>query len=176
MRASPVFDVVALRPQQTTAGDVTAPFTAEGSRLGDLRSLLPSEVVRHTNILVREGGGEIRLVLRPESLGSVRINVSIENGSLEGRILVENASVREVIENNLGSLRAALRDEGFEDAAIDVSVGERGTGGQRRKSDQASEQAETGGDSTTYRVDAADDADGGYRFDDHGGFAINLVV
>ena len=176
MRASPVLDVLALRPQQAAAAETPAPAATEGSRLGDLRSLLPSEVVRHTNILVREGGGEIRLVLRPETLGSVRINVSIENGSLEGRIFVENASVREVIENNLGSLRAALRDEGFEDAALDVSVGDRGAGGQRRDSDPASDQIETGSASTAYHGDAAGDIDGDYRLDGHGAVAVNLVV
>jgi flagellar hook-length control protein FliK len=150
-----------------------APGTpADQPRLTDLRTQLPDAVARHTNILVRDGGGEIRLVLRPESLGSVRINVTIENGSLEGRIFVENASVRDVIESNLASLRAALREEGFANAALDVSVDERGQGGQRRGGDPD----EAGDDAATSLAGASPsylDANPDDRYSDR---AVNLVV
>ena len=177
-RSATLLETVSLRaPQAGFTSDSGAAANALGARMGELRTFLPGEVVRHTNILVRDGGGEIRLVLRPESLGSVRINISIENGSLEGRIIVENASVREVIENNLSALRNALRQEGFDDPALDVSVGDRGAGGQRRDSSAASGRPDADGkNDANYRSDAVADFDHGYGLDSHDALAVNLVV
>jgi len=87
------------------------------------------EVVKQTGIILKNGGaGEIRLVLKPENLGSVRIRLSLSESSLEGRIVVDNSSVKELVESSLDSLRNALRQEGFQTASLEVSVGHRRSG------------------------------------------------
>ena len=87
------------------------------------------EVVKQTGIILKDGGaGEIRLVLKPENLGSVRIRLSLSESSLEGRIVVDNNSVKELVESSLDSLRNALRQEGFQTASLEVSVGHRRSG------------------------------------------------
>jgi hypothetical protein len=83
------------------------------------------EVVKHTGIILRSGGnGEIRLVLKPENLGSVRIRLALSESSLEGRIVVDNNSVKELVESSLDNLKNALRQEGYQ-ANLEVSVGHR---------------------------------------------------
>ena len=87
--------------------------------------LIP-EFVRHTGIILKEGGsGEIRLLLRPESLGSVRIRLVLGETSLEGRIVVENSTVKDLVEASLDHLRQALRAGGFQSASLEVAVGHR---------------------------------------------------
>jgi flagellar hook-length control protein FliK len=87
------------------------------------------EIVRQTGIILREGNsGEIRLVLRPEHLGSVRVRLTLGESSLEGRIVVENHSVKEILEAGLDELKQALRQEGFQTASLDVSVADRRSG------------------------------------------------
>jgi flagellar protein FlbC len=87
-------------------------------------SMLKNEIVKHTGLIVRENGeGEIRLVLKPESLGNVRIKVLLNNNNIEGRIIVENNSVKEMFEENLKALSDALKDEGFDSTNLDVMVG-----------------------------------------------------
>ena len=93
-------------------------------KFAHLKNTIGPELIRHSNILIREGGGEIKLLLRPESMGNVRINITIENGSLEGKIMVENTIVRDLIEHNLPSLRNTLKSEGFNTLSLDVSVGD----------------------------------------------------
>ena len=97
---------------------------------------LRNEVVRHATVLVREGDqGEIRLVLRPENLGSVRIRMQVSQDSVSGRIVVENAAVRQAVEEGLDALRSAFREEGYDTASLDVSVGgERPDSGQKDES------------------------------------------
>ncbi len=84
------------------------------------------EVVRKTTIILKDGGnGEIRLVLKPESLGSVRIRINIIDNSVEGRIIVENNSVKELFKSSMEQLQSALKEEGFQSARLEVSVGGR---------------------------------------------------
>ena len=96
-----------------------------GSTLsGAFRRLFIPEIVQQSRIILQDGGkGEINLILKPESLGRVRIKINIQGNSIVGRILVENNSVRELFEGNLEHLRNALRSEGFETAALEVAVG-----------------------------------------------------
>jgi flagellar hook-length control protein FliK len=92
--------------------------------------LIP-EVLRHTGIILREGGsGEIRLLLKPESLGSVRIRLALSESSLEGRIVVENSTVKDLMDASLEHLKQALREGGFQSASLEVAVGGRQNGHQ----------------------------------------------
>ncbi len=92
------------------------------------------EVVKQTGIILKDGGnGEIRLVLRPENLGIIRIRLALSESSLEGRIVVENNSVRALVESNLDSLKNALREEGFQTTSLEVSVGNRQSWDQSRQ-------------------------------------------
>jgi flagellar hook-length control protein FliK len=94
------------------------------------------EVVKQTGIILKEGGnGEIRLVLKPENLGSIRIRLALSESSLEGRIVVDNNSVKELVESSLDNLKNALRLEGYQ-TNLELSVG-------HRRSRSGSEQAQT---------------------------------
>ena len=96
-----------------------------------LQERLVPELVRSAGIILRDGGeGEIRLVLRPENLGSVRIRLQLGESSLEGRIVVDNRDVKELLDANLEQLKTALRQEGYASANIDVTVS--GGRGERR--------------------------------------------
>jgi flagellar hook-length control protein FliK len=86
---------------------------------------LRSEFVRRAGIIVRDGGGELRLILKPESLGSVRINLNLSGNHIEGRIIVENNTVKEMFESQLTNLSQAFKEDGFESTALEVAVGGR---------------------------------------------------
>jgi hypothetical protein len=96
-----------------------------------LRERLLPEIVHQAGIILRDGGeGEIRLVLKPEHLGSLRIRLQLGESSLEGRIVVDNSNVKELLEAHLEQLKSALRQEGWASANIDVTLS--GGGGDRR--------------------------------------------
>ena len=124
-----------LKGHSAERGDPGSPQGGDGQKsapsLRTFQERLVPEVVRHTGIILREGGsGEIRLLLKPESLGAVRIRLSLGESSLEGRIVVENNTVKDLMEASLEHLKQALRAGGFQSAALEVTVGNRHNGHQ----------------------------------------------
>jgi len=122
-------------PRDTQAGLPRSPTSLSGSALPrSLQERLLPEIVQRASIVLREGGeGEIRLVLKPEHLGSVRIRLHLGESSLEGRIVVDNINVKELLDANLEQLKSALRQEGYASANIDVTVSGGGEGGGERR-------------------------------------------
>jgi flagellar protein FlbC len=88
--------------------------------------------VRTTGIILKEGGGEIRLVLKPESLGNIRIRMNLVDNAIEGRIIVDNPAVKQVIEGSVDALMRALTAQGFQTGSLSVSVGGQGADTQRQ--------------------------------------------
>ncbi len=92
--------------------------------LEQLQSRMNGDIVKQASVVLqKDGSGDIHLVLKPESLGKVRIRVHLEDNSVAGRIFVENMQVKEVFEQNLASLERAFQFEGFKLGNLEVSVG-----------------------------------------------------
>jgi len=90
------------------------------------------EVIRQLseklNIAVRAGANEIRMVLRPEALGEVRMSIRVQGDVVFARMQVENKQVKAVVESNLQSLKDSLNRQNLEFGAIDVEVGAQSEG------------------------------------------------
>jgi len=118
--------------------------------LSQLKEEVNSQIVKQAGIVVKaNGSGEIKLVMRPEQLGKVRIQLSLNDNHIAGRIIVENNIVREIFESNLENLYKAFGSEGFENGGLEVTVeggdagdtGRRSPGGPGRRAVQAIEDA-----------------------------------
>jgi flagellar hook-length control protein FliK len=81
------------------------------------------EIVRRAQIVLNgKDTGEIRLILRPEHLGTVRIHLNMEEGRVLGRILVNDTMVKAAFDDNMGDLRDSFLKQGLK-GELDVSVG-----------------------------------------------------
>jgi flagellar hook-length control protein FliK len=101
--------------------EARAPASAQ-TPLERLREMAGSELVKNAGMILRNGGGEIRLVLKPESLGSVRLRLNLTDNVIDGKIIVDNTAVKHILEASLDSLTRALSAEGFQTASLQVSV------------------------------------------------------
>jgi len=90
-----------------------------------LNGELGDTIVRQAKVMLQDANtAELRLVIRPPELGRIRIRLQMENGHIAGRILVDNGSVREVVEQNLASLQRAFEEAGLEMGDLEVSTGD----------------------------------------------------
>lgn len=122
------------RTQGTAHHSVVRTQPASSATLESLRQTLSeqtnAEIVKAARFIVRGNEtGEIRLNLRPESLGSVRISLQLEEGHIAGRIFVENVNVKGVFEQNLADLVRAFNASGLETGSLDVMLDNAGDDG-----------------------------------------------
>ncbi|POR04721.1 hypothetical protein AU468_02595 [Alkalispirochaeta sphaeroplastigenens] len=90
-----------------------------------LNGSLGDSIVRQAEVMMKDADrAEIRLVIRPPELGRVRIQLQMEQGHIAGRILVDNQSVRQVVEQNLAALERAFAEAGLEMGSLEVSSGD----------------------------------------------------
>jgi len=80
-----------------------------------------NEIVRGIKIVLKSAStGELRINLRPENLGRVRVQIQMEDNRLRGRFFVESAAAREVLKGALDGLQAKLLESGFSSADLEM--------------------------------------------------------
>ncbi|MDC7126783.1 MAG: flagellar hook-length control protein FliK [Spirochaetales bacterium] len=105
----------------------------QSSVLSQLKDSVNNQIVKQAGIVLKgDGTGEIKLIMKPESLGKVRIQLSLDNNHIGGRIIVENNIVKEIFESNLQNLYKAFGSEGFENGGLEVSVQGEGSQSENR--------------------------------------------
>lgn len=94
-----------------------------------MRDAWNGEIVQSAHIVLKDGdSGIIRLRLKPESLGNVKIELNLSENNISGRIVVESDAAKNAFERNMNELADAFKQGGFDSATLQVSVGG-GSGG-----------------------------------------------
>ena len=130
-------------------------------------------VVRQANVLLSGNDrAEIRLIIRPPELGRVRIQLSVEGDHIAGRILVDNGTVRQAIEQHVVQLQRSFAEAGLELGEFEVSGG-----GPDRHSGNSGEDAATESDTSARTAAAATGFESAAALVvDHGQTHVNLVA
>lgn len=76
---------------------------------------------------------EIELQLKPEYLGKLAIRLTLENGAMTAKFVVESYQVSKMLEQNLPQLRQTLADQGIRFDQAQVEVGDPGSFAQDRQ-------------------------------------------
>jgi len=89
----------------------------------ELHQNFNNDIVRHASMALRDGGeGTIRLALKPESLGNVKIHLEMTENKITGRIVVESEEALNAFRKEISSLEQAFRDSGFANADLNLSL------------------------------------------------------
>jgi flagellar hook-length control protein FliK len=73
--------------------------------------------------------GEVRLRLSPPELGSLRLQVSVQDGVMVARMETETEAARTSLTNNLPALRERLAEQGIRVERFDIDLMQRPTTG-----------------------------------------------
>ncbi len=82
-----------------------------------------NEIVQQARVTVKDNSnGSFSLRLYPRHLGSVTVNLGLEQGILNGRFLVENTEARNLLMQNLDAVREHLEEAGIDIGEFQVNV------------------------------------------------------
>ena len=115
------------------AADSQATAPQAGSRAESIlklqvqRQLLEATVSR-LKIALRDGVAQARIRLNPPSLGRMEIRLQVESHTLNARVTVESAWVKDAVMSNLRELRETLQEQGVEveQFTVDIDAGTNG--------------------------------------------------
>lgn len=80
------------------------------------------QLVEKTFLGIENGRSLIKINLKPELFGHLRMKISTEKNQVAIRIITEAPIVKEIIENNLNQLRADFQNQGLEIEKFNVFV------------------------------------------------------
>jgi hypothetical protein len=80
------------------------------------------QIVQRAAVQVKNDQGEIRIDLKPEFLGHVRLQIVTENQQVTVRIHTELPMVRDMIESNIQQLKSDLQQQGLRVERVEVAV------------------------------------------------------
>jgi flagellar hook-length control protein FliK len=107
-----------------TVDTVHSAIASRGSQVD--AGTVAETIVRSARIMVQNGESSARIQLEPPSLGKLQLDIVTVNSKVTGRIIVENAEVRDIVQNNLSTLRDNLAQSGLKVESFDVQVGHNG--------------------------------------------------
>lgn len=81
-----------------------------------------NQIVEKARIISFPNKTQVRISLNPPSLGSMDIKIVVQNAQVKGSIVVETLAVKQIVEQNLDQLKAALNEQGVAVEEIEVSV------------------------------------------------------
>jgi flagellar hook-length control protein FliK len=87
-----------------------------------------SQIAEKMKIDFKQEITEMKLNLRPNDLGSLSIKVIQAGGLITAEIVTENSKVKELVDQNLESLRHTLKALGIDVGELSVSVGQQEIG------------------------------------------------
>ncbi|MGD2000896.1 MAG: flagellar hook-length control protein FliK [Desulfobacterales bacterium] len=114
-----------LAPQRAVngAGETTAVAeTGETHYPKDLRAETLGQIVDKAVFRLRNGQSEVRIDLKPDSLGHVRLQIVTENHQVTLRIMTESHAAKNLIDSGIGQLKADLQAQGLRVDELEVSV------------------------------------------------------
>jgi flagellar hook-length control protein FliK len=74
------------------------------------------------NVVLKSGITELRVMLRPESLGEVHLKIRLDGDVVMGKMYVENQQVKHIIESNMNVLKDSLAQHNLQTGTFDVNV------------------------------------------------------
>ena len=121
-----------------TSWEVKAGNALENMLARELHQNFNGDIVRHASVALRDGGeGTIKIALKPESLGNVKIRLEMTDNKITGHIFVESEEALNAFRKEISSLEQAFRDSGFSNADLNLSLTSERQGGRQEQEESS---------------------------------------
>lgn len=109
-------EYVTAKNAERIVAEQLAPLTPE------LSKSIIDQIAKEMTFRMKDSMSEIRVSLKPESLGEVVVNMQMEESKITAQINVDQSNVKAAVESQLPQLKQTLAERGIEIHRIDVLV------------------------------------------------------
>ena len=117
---------VASNVQQNVTSSNSQVAGANGS---NFQAMLANQIQQNAGEIVKAGSivlkdndvGSVKLILKPESLGNVKVDLHISDKNITGRIVVATQEAFNAFKESADSLKQAFLESGFENAGFELA-------------------------------------------------------
>ena len=103
------------------AGEVSFTTKAKGT-VKTTPSQIISQIVKAAKVSINSGTQEMKILLKPEELGWMKVKISMVEGKMTAHFGVENDAVKSLLEGNLNQLQQALNGQNVKVNQIIIDV------------------------------------------------------
>jgi len=107
----------------TSTSLANALATGLANQSGDASSANAQDIIRNAQILMKNGGGEMKMQLKPEGVGDVTLKVAVKDGQVGIQMVTENDSAKKALESGLEDLKTSLAQHKLHVDAVKIEVG-----------------------------------------------------
>lgn len=135
------------------------PLSSNAARKAEENSAKLERIRSQIASQVRSGKTDLTIRLKPESLGSIKMSLSVHDGVMNAHLLVEKEEVKSLLQKDMNALRQTLSEQGIQAERIELTVSQPSSSTsqqmeqQNRDEKQDGEMAEQEGDSGTDKDD-----------------------
>lgn len=80
------------------------------------------DLVQQAHVMVKDGGGEMKVTLHPDGLGEVAMRVSVDGGRVNVQMITESDAAKKLIEHQIGDLKSSLTAQHLQVDGIKVDT------------------------------------------------------
>ncbi|MBW4054163.1 MAG: hypothetical protein HIU83_01930 [Proteobacteria bacterium] len=122
-----------MRGQVSMENQKVAPLSVKTDSVGTTPQDISGQVVQQlkenlTQHVVKPGNHQITLTLSPDSLGEIKVNLSLQGQKLSVTISTQNETVRNAIAQHTDALKESLARQNITMESFDVTTGGKGSG------------------------------------------------
>ena len=108
--------------QNARAANGPSDFQQQLSSVAPAPPMAVPDLVQNAQVLVRDGGGEMKVTLTPDGLGEVAMKVSVQDGKVNVQMITESDEAKKLIERQLGELKSSLTGHHLQVTEIKVDT------------------------------------------------------
>ncbi len=82
------------------------------------------DIISNARAILKDGGGEMKMQLRPEGLGTIDLKVGLQNGQVSVEIIAQDANVKKMFEDSVFDIRGALESQNLKIDTFKVGISE----------------------------------------------------
>lgn len=115
-----------LTAAQPVKQDVQAiPFPA-GETAPPVKEQVVQAIVQRARLISDGTQQQMQIQLKPEHLGTLNVQIAVENGAVTAKFLTDNPQVKQALEASFNQLKQDLQAQGFKVQDVAVSVAQQG--------------------------------------------------